>query len=140
LDATTRRPARQVEIPSDTPKGLVPLFENAFSKIRLPKESQPTYSVHLTAQRDDIDQNHHVNNGRYMAWAMESYAKDFIQSHDIVHIDAHFKNECFAGTIVLSEAFKLSDEDGQTVFLHRIMNKNNQIDLCHLRFIWKNHS
>lgn len=140
LNATTRRPVREVEIPDDTPEGLPPLFEQAFPKVRFPKELEPTFSVDLLSQRDDLDQNRHVNNGRYMTWAMESYSPEFIDSHSLVHIDAHFKNECFAGTPIRSEAFEMNEEEGYKIFLHRILNKDDQSDLCHLRFIWQDHA
>jgi acyl-ACP thioesterase len=139
LDATSRRPVRQVEIPEDTPEGLAPLFENAFEKFRIKPESKPEYTTTLYSLQDDIDQNQHVNNSRYITWALECYPESFHKTHTLVAIDAHFKNEGFAGSQIQSDCFvEDKSAEGETQsFIHRISRTSDDTDLCHLKIQWR---
>lgn len=137
LNAESRRPVREVEIPDDTPVGLAPLFEDAFPKFRIPTKETPTFETELTSLKDDLDQNQHVNNGRYLSWAMESYPAPFLKAHELTSIDAHFKNESFAGSLIDSQAFLIEESDQEILFHHLIQRKEDKADLCHLRFRWK---
>lgn len=138
LNAQTRKPVRHVELPEGLPATLEPMFENAFPKISAhnPQLSEhPSASYSIIALRDDHDQNFHINNGRYIAWALESYDAEFLKNHTIKRIDIQFTGEGFAGDKINSVRYDYITD--ATKFDHKIVNESLNTDLARLEIKWQ---
>jgi acyl-CoA thioesterase FadM len=138
LNAESRKPVRHVELPEGLPETLNPLFDDAFPKIVIEENEdslKPIPERSIIALRDDYDQNFHINNGRYLAWALESYEPDFLLNNQLDRIDVQFTGEGFSGDQISSK--KYSFDQRLDCFNHRITNKLTNTDLAKLQIKWQ---
>jgi|GEM_PF-2140765 acyl-CoA thioesterase FadM len=139
LNAESRKPVRHVDLPEGLPETLTPLFDDAFPKIDTQSFAVETVaSSSLVALQDDHDQNFHINNGRYIAWALECYEAEFLKSHTLQRIDVQFTGEGFAGDSIKSLKYlSIQDTNG---FNHQIVNKSTETVLAKLHLRWLNNT
>jgi acyl-ACP thioesterase len=80
----------------------------------------------------DIDRNLHVNNGSYLAWAIEAMPREVWQSSRLAGLDVQYRAECTLGSAVLS---RVLPADGGT-FLHGIVREEDGKELTRLTTRW----
>ncbi|MDI3534862.1 MAG: hypothetical protein PWQ82_1227 [Thermosediminibacterales bacterium] len=100
---------------------------------------QPLTSIDVQKEFDvrysDIDTNGHVNNVKYITWAMESVPVAILSNYSITGIKVTYKKETKYGDTVKTQTQVLSNGDKITS-LHKIINKKN-VDLCLLEIVWE---
>lgn len=134
LNAETRKPVRHVELPEGLPETLTPMFDDAFPKITaVEPTTKASNTISLVALRDDHDQNFHINNGRYIAWALECYEPEYMANNSLSRIDIQFTGEGFAGDLIESLKY-LTEND--SVHMHQIVNKTTNAVLARLNLKW----
>jgi len=84
---------------------------------------------------DDIDVNRHVNNARYVHWAINCYDPEFISQHTPDTIEVNYLLEGHLGEMINILTTRLGD-DG-TSFIHSITRESDGTELCRLRMSWK---
>jgi len=62
--------------------------------------SNVTYTSSYTVKFSDIDYNHHVNNAKYMEWALDTIGDDLAMNHDIESWQITFNHEARFGETV----------------------------------------
>ncbi len=67
----------------------------------------------------DLDANNHVNNLRYLQWALETVPDEYFEEKQLSTLDARFVREAYYGQTI--ESVSLSDEE-DNYFHHRIQN------------------
>jgi medium-chain acyl-[acyl-carrier-protein] hydrolase len=82
----------------------------------------------------DIDTNNHVNNIRYVQWALEMIPADVITSREIRRLKVIYKKETSYGTTITS-SIKKKDSGDKLVYLHKISEGEN--GLCFLETEWE---
>lgn len=94
------------------------------------------YRNEFIVHRYDMDSNEHVNNLRYLQWAMESIP-DEIRDHCYLHtIDGHFVGEAHYGHTVES----LTEPDNkEKTFMHTIRDVDSNQVCSIARTVWKDH-
>jgi medium-chain acyl-[acyl-carrier-protein] hydrolase len=132
LDLATRRPrpplsvldaARfQIEVPRAT----------AFTDGKLAPLERWEREKRFHIRYADIDQNLHVNNGSYLAWAIEAMPREVWQSSRVSSLEVQYRAECTLGSAVLSRV--LSAGDGAC--LHGIVREEDGKELARLATRW----
>ena len=92
------------------------------------KEFQIRYS--------DIDSNTHVNNVKYVEWALESVPQEIIRELELKRVKILFEKEVGYGDRIHVSAEIKHDEDGKIRTLHKITNKAGE-ELTLLEIEWE---
>jgi medium-chain acyl-[acyl-carrier-protein] hydrolase len=134
-DTQTRKPDRIPEdlyLGFDTPKTSEKYFEMLEDPQKL---TTGTYQRNIKASVGDIDSNDHVNNVRYIDWALESLPKEFVTSHKVSGVKVSYIKELNLDdeAVVFSE---IKSELGKTITLHSFYNGDK--DVCHIQLEWIN--
>ena len=131
LDLKKRRAMRVPE----TMKTIYKCEEDSFELDNLDKKFESEMSKQFAVRYSDIDTNGHVNNTKYMEWALEIVPRDIILNYKMSRIKVNFIKEVQYGHTVCVEA-KAVNEDEKIVVKTRILNEENTIlALCETE--WK---
>ena len=96
----------------------------AVEKIDIQKEFEVRYN--------DIDVNHHANNGNYIIWALEPLSIEFKTNNKLKTIDMFYKKEAKYGEKLISNVQFINN----STTVHAIKNKETGEDLCLLQCKW----
>ena len=97
---------------------------------KIPDVTNPDKQCEFEVKYDDIDVNMHVNNVRYLHWALETLDYNFRKTHKVNTIDIYYKKEITYGARVLSE---MAFGENQRCSIHRIKNADNHDVLCSIK-------
>ena len=67
----------------------------------------------------DIDSNMHVNNVKYVEWAVESLPLDIVSNYELKELSVVFEKECRYGTEI-SASYEIKENEDGVVILHKI--------------------
>lgn len=106
---------------------VVAPFQTPFSKkiIRTPKPEkiindqmvENEYRVRYL----DIDTNLHVNNSKYLDWAIDTLDYEFLTTHKLTHLNVKFEKEVYYGNQIKSQMSLFENEEGKLISAHRIL-------------------
>lgn len=100
LNMETRRPVRMPrEVLDMAPSDVSHVLD--IKEDRLTFKGEPDLSKTYAVRRSDLDINRHVNNVKYVEWALESMPED-----QATEIDIEFRSECRLGDQIHSEVVK----------------------------------
>ncbi|GAB6905348.1 putative Acyl-ACP thioesterase [Desulfosarcina cetonica] len=134
LDYATRQPVSPTGPLAAYPVVDETVFTEAFT--RLPALTAPLNPpVKITVRRDDLDLNRHVNNTRYMVFALESIPDEIQDNLQPDRIDVVFKASARLGDIVKARVQKM---DGpHPTFLHQLVRQTDGQEFCRLLTRWR---
>ncbi len=89
----------------------------------------------LRVKLDDIDVNRHVNNARYVNWAVNCHDPEFISNHTPDTIEVNYIAEGHQNEMI--NIFTAPVDDAQTTFIHSVTRESDRSELCRLRMRWK---
>lgn len=100
---------------------------NPFGKSVLPVNIN--FKNEITAAYSDIDFNGHVNNRRYISWAINSIPKEILKQYILSEFDISFKKEILIDQCitVYTEIIK---QDSCVVGNHKMINDNDELVCC----------
>ena len=104
-------------------------IETPAGKVVMPRDATPEKVADHTVRYSDVDSNHHVNNTRYTAWAMDCLPDELTFKQDLREIEINFNREARPGeTVSLFHA-----EDGGS---HYVEGRVDEIPIfiCKLTF------
>lgn len=103
---------------------------------QLQKMRQEEFSKEFDIRYSDIDSNKHVNNVKYVEWALEVVPIDIITNYELKRVKVNFEKECTYGECIKSlvEVKKINDVETKT--FHIIKNAEGK-ELTMLEFEWK---
>lgn len=115
MNIQSRRPARIPQkilamAPDDT-QHVLPITNNRFSDL-----DQVDYSQEFKVRKTDLDLNQHLNNVRFIEWALSCLPSDA----SVNEIDIQFMAESIAGDVDVAEAKKQSANQDDQSFRHQI--------------------
>ncbi len=133
LDLATRRP-RPPEAVLDAARFAQPGLPRAaeFTGGKLPELARWDAEKRFQVRYADIDRNLHVNNGSYLAWAIEAVPRETWQDARIAALEVSYRAECLLGSAVLSRA--AAGPDG--TFAHAIVREEDGKELARLVTRW----
>lgn len=134
LDTQRRRPIR---VTYDDVKcfGINEDDEDILSVVKPEKVNDFTIECEFDVRYADIDTNNHVNNSKYITWALETLSMDFLGSHTPVNVKILYAKEKRYGGSIISKAQIITENDF-TRTLHAICDNDN-VHLCDIEILWK---
>lgn len=119
---------RAVRIPDEqyTVYGIDDSNNKDFQVDRLEKLKEVKYSKEFSVRYSDIDSNRHVNNTKYIEWAMEAMPIDLIIQYNLNRIRVTFEKECTYGEEIITSVEIKENESGEMMSLHNISKKDGQ--------------
>lgn len=136
LDIEKKRP-RRIPVELEQTYGLEPskAIENPFTDLKNSSNTQPEKS--FSVRRSDIDTNGHVNNTRYIEWALEAVPEDVHRDFSLTSLEIEYKKETTLGDVINS-CYVEEQNDMQSVnFNHSIRNSADGTELASARTVWK---
>ncbi|MGE5350392.1 MAG: acyl-[acyl-carrier-protein] thioesterase [Actinomycetota bacterium] len=89
----------------------------------------------LKVEIDDIDINRHVNNARYVHWAVNCYDPEFISRHTPDTIEVNYLLEGHQGDMI--KIISAPSNGQEKNFIHSVIRESDGTELCRLRMSWK---
>ena len=104
-----------------------------FDKLTMPERC--TLTRDFRATRRDIDFNGHVNNTRYIAWALDATPEEVLRDYKLCEFDIVFKKEVFLNQSI-AVTTDIIDLDNRLKGCHEIKNDQGET-VCCINTIWK---
>lgn len=115
MDMQSRRPTRIpkeiLQLAPDETDHVLPVTKADFSDI-----DRGGYSQQFKVRKSDLDLNQHVNNVRYIEWALSCLPEEV----SVSKTDIQFVAESILGDMVLAESEKVSSDSNKQSFNHQI--------------------
>lgn len=83
----------------------------------------------------DIDSNMHVNNVRYVEWALESLPLEVVLNYELKELNVVFEKECKYGVEIIA-SYEIREENDGLIILHKI-ESNEGVELSILKSKWE---
>ena len=133
VDSDTRRPVRPDHLleklngftPGQDEPGIMP------GKLD-PPSPQAYRSPESPVKYSDLDINMHVNNVKYLQWAVDTYPLSFLQANRIRAIEANYLSETVPG-----DSYVVTSEEDESGFHHSIMKSGGSTEACRIRLEWE---
>ncbi len=100
----------------------------------IPRVEKPGREMSFSVRLHDLDVNRHVNNARYIEWAVETVPAEVLERMAPAVVDAVFKNSAGYGDRVRSMVQRLGTSPA--VFSHRLTDTGGK-DCALLRTEWR---
>lgn len=101
---------------------------------KLEKIYDKDYEKEFNIRYSDIDSNNHVNNVKYVEWALEAIPLDILENYHLSNIKVTFEKECKYGDMVLSTC-KI-EEEGEILKSYHKISKSDETELTLLKMEW----
>lgn len=99
---------------------------------KIPALTQADCQKEFEVRYNDIDVNHHANNGNYIIWALEPLDCTFRTQHKLKTVDMFFKKEIKLGEKLVSSVQFLDEK----TTVHVLSHAQTKEDLCLLCCTW----
>jgi len=133
VDLGTRRPAR-------IPQEVYDCYQITPAEVRQleivdPKTPEEiAYKTTFRVRQSDIDTNGHVNNIKYVEWALEALPQEIFLNFILRRIKVVYKKETMYGRMIDSSASEIKEGEKMT-FRHKI--SDGEVDLCFIETEWQ---
>lgn len=109
--------------------------ENKLEMAEIPALQKTDFSREFYVRQADIDINRHVNNVRYVDWALEALPPEILQENRLENIRIVFKKETTYGQKIQSQA-EIRDVKEGKCSLHNILDEQGN-EACALSLKWQ---
>jgi medium-chain acyl-[acyl-carrier-protein] hydrolase len=109
--------------------------ESKLDMPEVPSLQRADFTKEFNVRQADIDINEHVNNVRYVDWALEALPPKLLRNHQLENIQIVFKKETTYGQRISSQV-EVLQEAGVICFVHRIVDEQGK-EVCALLTSWK---
>lgn len=135
MNVKTHRPDRPDTI---LDKRFIPDREHAltFPSKAIQRLKDGEHTAPLTARRADIDINGHVNNVRYVEYALEAVPQAWAEERHCLGLDIQFRHESFAGDNILSACTVSEPDNGMDTLLHALTRPADTTEIVRMRSWW----
>jgi medium-chain acyl-[acyl-carrier-protein] hydrolase len=96
--------------------------------------SRNDYTKIFDVRYTDIDTNRHVNNVKYIDWAIETLPLDIVQNHTLKGLMVTYKKETTYGATIKS-CTEANLTEGKALCRHNILDAEGK-ELCTLETLW----
>ena len=108
-------------------------FSEKISFNHIPKLEESDFETTFKIRYLDIDNNLHVNNTKYLAWAVEAVPYDIFTNYTLSHVDIIFRKEIkYGNTITIKN--KIQEYEDKTEIIHMVSHETDI--LCQIKTIW----
>ena len=136
MDLKRRRPVKIDESMSEKYTCDVPnIIEN--EKYNMPQVAEENFvsEREFIVNRSDTDTNNHVNNTRYIEWAVDDIEDELYYNYSVKDIKVVYRKECIKGIKIKSRYYlrTLEKECKETISVF----SNEDVIYCEVAMIWK---
>lgn len=136
LNVATRRPVR---VEGNVPP--YPLLERRaiadnFASLPVFAGGPAPEPLDFRVMRSDLDGNRHVNNVRYVNWALEALPDRIAAAH-LTGLEVSFRAEALYGDTVSARCHVVREDGDTCTCMHQIANRHDGRELARLRTSWK---
>jgi acyl-ACP thioesterase len=135
IDLGTRR---LVRLPDFVRRSPVP--DRPFALDREPAALEPAEPSEVErrfeVRRGDLDTVRHVNNTRYVEWALETVPDEVLESHRPSAFEIAFRREALYGDVVVARTRRLGG-DGAAAFAHELRADGAGHELARAASVWR---
>lgn len=123
------------------PDEIVAPYDTEFTKklVRSPKpvkvDEETMISKEYRVRYLDIDSNRHVNNSKYIEWAIDTLNLEFLTTHEIKSMTIKFEKEVHYGQLIHSEMSTTKNTDNDIITAHRIVTEG--VTNCEASIVWR---
>lgn len=114
-------------------EGRFPLDQDALTVKAFPRFSSVVFNDNLlshTALHSDIDLNEHVNNTRYLQWAMDAMGHGFWTKHNVTGINIHFISQIFP-----DDGYFVATQEVDNKMFFTIYAENDHREVCKIALV-----
>ncbi|WP_244833796.1 acyl-ACP thioesterase domain-containing protein [Clostridium sp. BJN0001] len=135
INTEKRRPSR---VPCEIFKayGIEKNLECKIDTEKLHKPDTIDYQKDFYIRHSDIDTNKHVNNEKYVEWALEAVPSDILDNYEIHNIKVLFEKETKYGDKITATA-KIDKTNKETLKSHHTIISSASKELTILEIEWK---
>lgn len=134
IDIERRRPIRPPAFLTSLKRpARPPALPHVFDKIRGPSHTDG--GSRFRVRYSDLDVNRHVNNVRYVEWAVESVPKEVLERSALESIDISFSSETNFGDLVIGQVERVEGEE--IAFAHRLYRTSDGREVAVARSTWR---
>jgi medium-chain acyl-[acyl-carrier-protein] hydrolase len=94
-----------------------------------------TYEKYFNVRYSDIDTNMHVNNVKYLDWAIETVPLEIVLNYSIKSLNVTYKKETTYGKKIKSSTEVV--KRGNNYIAHHLISDDDGKKLCIIRTIWQ---
>ena len=91
-------------------------------------------SKNFEIKYSDIDSNKHVNNVKYVSYAIDSLSSEIIENYSLSNIEITFEKEAICGEVIKVE-YEIIEDNNELKILHKIFNEKD-IEITSLESKW----
>ena len=102
---------------------------------KLEKLTEEMHQNRFKVRYGDIDSNMHVNNVRYVEWAIESLPLEIVLNYELKELSVIFEKECRYGAEI-SASYEIKENEDEVLILHKIADNEGK-ELTVLTSSWK---
>lgn len=114
---------------------LAPGYEPLpFAKGKLPPLTNVQHELQAEARWHDIDLNKHVNNTRYLQWALDTLPAELLEQKHLSEVDIIFRSESVLGDVITAVAGQA--EGSENTYLHKLTSNSTAKELVQAKTIW----
>lgn len=134
VDRSSRRPQRPNDLLATLGEELPAQSALGRNPEKIPAVGKAEYSTPIfTVKYSDLDINMHVNNVKYIQWALDAYPLDFRLNNEMDEVEVNYLSESLPGDEVSIEIC----QSGSDQYIHSVMRKNDDKELCRVRVKWR---
>lgn len=110
------------------------VFEDDFQV--LPEVASPDKTTRIRVRRDDLDINRHVNNSRYITFAMESAPRALVRGYAPDRFDIIYRHSAEYGDTIMGLTRKDTDKE-QPTLVQQLVRENSEMEYARLVSRWQ---
>lgn len=131
IDKNSRRPQRVEQFTSRIPEVS---NKNRFGieALKVGEIKDKDQGMIVRSVYSDLDMNGHVNNTRYIGWAIDTYNKEFHLTHQLRNLYVNFLNE----TDIEEQLEIQTKKTGVQTYLHSIKRVRDNVETCRIEMLW----
>lgn len=133
LNLERRRPIR-LKFEDIKPFGVLEGDDEIIEVMKPQKLENFSYEAAFDVRYTDIDTNNHVNNSKYITWALETLNMDFLKNHNPINVKILYSKEKRYGGNIKSQ-LEILKQKNKTITLHNISDENDA-HLCDIEILW----
>ncbi|NLJ82215.1 MAG: hypothetical protein GX330_03720, partial [Bacteroidales bacterium] len=100
---------------------------------KIPTVEYPATPSFFPVAYSDIDMNKHVNNTRYVLWAINEYPYEFHQNHKLKTCNIQFISQAKHLDRITIQKKEISEN----IFVSSVFTENNQNEACRIMLAWE---